>query len=180
MKTAHFLIASSTLLGACAGPGVMQYAREQPVLDPGVFFAGKTEAWGMFQKRDGTVVKRFHVALTGEHRGDKLVLNERFVWSDGSKSGREWTLWRSADGVWHGTADDIAGEATGHASGNALNWQYTLHLPVDNKIVDVRMDDWMYLMDGYTLINRTSMRKFGFELGQVTLFFRKLPQDDRS
>ena len=35
------------------------------------------------------------------------------------------------------------------------------------------MDDWMYLMDEDTLINRTSMSKFGVEVGQVTLFFRR-------
>ena len=35
------------------------------------------------------------------------------------------------------------------------------------------MDDWMYLMDEDTLINRTLMSKFGVEVGQVTLFFRR-------
>ena len=35
------------------------------------------------------------------------------------------------------------------------------------------MDDWMYLMDEDTLINRTAMSKFGVEVGQVTLFFRR-------
>jgi hypothetical protein len=37
----------------------------------------------------------------------------------------------------------------------------------------VYFDDWMYLMDDDTLINRSSMSKFGIELGQVTLFFRR-------
>ncbi|GGP21168.1 DUF3833 domain-containing protein [Silvimonas iriomotensis] len=180
MKTAYWLLATALLLGACAGPNVTQYAQEQPVLDPTVYFAGQSEAWGMFQQRDGTVIKRFHVALTGQRTGDKFILNEQFAWSDGSQSQRAWTLWRTADGVWHGTAADVAGEAIGHASGNALNWQYTLHLPVDNQVVDVRMDDWMYQMDRDTLINRTSMHKFGVEVGQVTLFFRKLPPGARS
>lgn len=31
----------------------------------------------------------------------------------------------------------------------------------------------MYLMDEDTLINRTSMSKFGVDVGQVTLFFRR-------
>jgi len=44
---------------------------------------------------------------------------------------------------------------------------------VDDKQYEVQMDDWMYQMDERTLINRTSMRKFGVEVGQVTLFFRK-------
>ncbi|GGP26121.1 DUF3833 domain-containing protein [Silvimonas amylolytica] len=180
MTARQLLTALTLLLAACAGPDVTHYAQKQPVLDPAVFFAGKSEAWGIFQQRNGTVEKRFHVVLSGQRSGDKFVLNEAFSWSDGSQSYREWTLWRSADNAWHGTAEDIAGEALGHASGNALHWQYTLRLPVDNKVIDVHMDDWMYLLDQHTLINRTSMRKFGFELGQVTLFFRKLPPDTPS
>jgi hypothetical protein len=35
------------------------------------------------------------------------------------------------------------------------------------------MDDWMYLIDERTLLNRTTMSKFGFPLGEVTLSFRK-------
>jgi hypothetical protein len=31
----------------------------------------------------------------------------------------------------------------------------------------------MFLIDRCTMINRASMRKFGFELGQVTLMFRR-------
>jgi hypothetical protein len=32
----------------------------------------------------------------------------------------------------------------------------------------MQFDDWMFLIDRCTMINRASMRKFGFELGQVT------------
>ena len=74
---------------------------------------------------------------------------------------------------WRGTADDVVGEAIGELAGNALRWQYQLNLPVDDTTYVVTFDDWMYLMDEDTLINRSSMLKFGVELGQVTLFFRR-------
>jgi hypothetical protein len=35
------------------------------------------------------------------------------------------------------------------------------------------MDDWMYLIDENTMVNRAKMSKFGFEVGEVTLFFRR-------
>jgi hypothetical protein len=35
------------------------------------------------------------------------------------------------------------------------------------------MDDWMHLVDGEVLLNRTAMRKFGIHLGDVTLSFRR-------
>ena len=87
--------------------------------------------------------------------------------------GLQLSLHQGEDGRWRGTAGDVVGEAVGEVAGNALNWRYTLKLPVDGKVYEVQFDDWMYLMDQNTLINRASMSKFGFELGEVTLFFRK-------
>jgi len=37
----------------------------------------------------------------------------------------------------------------------------------------VEFDDWMYLMEEGVLMNRSVMKKFGFRLGEVILFFRK-------
>ena len=67
----------------------------------------------------------------------------------------------------------MVGEAVGEVAGNALRWRYVLSLPVDDKVYDVHLDDWMYLIDENTLANRSFMSKFGVEVGQVTLFFRK-------
>jgi hypothetical protein len=67
----------------------------------------------------------------------------------------------------------VVGVAEGQVAGNTLNWRYRLNLPVDDSTYEMSMDDWMYLMDEDTLINRTSMSKFGVEVGQVTLFFRR-------
>ncbi len=67
----------------------------------------------------------------------------------------------------------MVGEAIGHSAGNALNWRYTLRLPVGDTTYDVQFDDWMYLVDARTMINRASVSKFGFEVGQVTVFFRR-------
>jgi len=166
-------MASLCLLQACAGPDVQHYAANTPVFDPVQFFAGQTEAWGMFQKRGGEVVKRFQVAITGTETAGKLRLEEHFRYDDGSTQERIWVLTRLADGSWLGSAGDVLGQAVGHAAGNTLNWRYTLLLPVDGKTYEMQMDDWMYQIDGDTMINRTSMSKFGLEVGQVTLLFRK-------
>ncbi len=67
----------------------------------------------------------------------------------------------------------MKGEATGTAYGNALQWKYTLLLPVDGKTYEVQFDDWMYLMDDTTMLNKSEMRKFGFKLGEIVISFRK-------
>ena len=57
--------------------------------------------------------------------------------------------------------------------GNALNWTYTLALPVDGTVYNVQFDDWMYQMDEHVMLNKAKMSKFGFYLGEVTLAFYK-------
>jgi len=174
MKNA-WLAAACLLLAACASPDVAQYQAAEPKLDLVHYFVGKTDAWGMFRKRNGEVVKRFHVEITGTHADGKLVLDEQFRYDDGSTQQRIWTLTQTSDGSWRGTAADVKGVAIGKVAGNALNWRYTLLLPVDGKTWEVQFDDWMFLMDEQSMLNRASMQKFGFELGEVTLFFRKRP-----
>ena len=161
-------------LAGCAAPDVKHYQAETPALDLVQYFSGPTEAWGMVQMRSGEVARRFHVRLNGRTEGNRLVLDEDFRYSDGSTQQRTWTLTPQGPGRWLGTAPDIVGQATGEVAGNTLHWRYTLRVPVDGREVDLDMDDWMYLIDPQTLVNRTSMRKWGVEVGQVTLFFRKL------
>lgn len=160
-------------LASCSGVDVRNYSQEKPTLELREFFEGRVEAWGIFQKRSGEVAKRFHVVINGHSEGDKLILDESFTYSDGTKQKRVWTLTPDGPGQWRGTAGDVVGEARGEIAGNTLRWKYVLRLPVDGEVYDVELDDWMYLMDDKTLINRSYMSKFGVEVGQITLFFRK-------
>jgi hypothetical protein len=163
----------AALLAACAAPGVQQYKAQRPALDLAAYFNGTTDAWGMFQRRGGEVAKRFHVVITGASGDGTLTLDEQFSYDDGTSQRRVWHLTRAADGRWLGRADDVKGEAVGELAGNAFRWQYTLLLPVDGSTYEMRFDDWMFLIDDCTMINRASMGKFGVELGQVTLMFRR-------
>lgn len=160
-------------LASCSGVDVRNYSQEKPALELREFFEGRVEAWGIFQKRSGQVAKRFHVVINGHSEGDKLILDESFTYSDGTTQKRLWTLTPDGPGQWRGTAGDVVGEARGDIAGNTLRWKYVLRLPVDGEVYDVELDDWMYLMDDKTLINRSYMSKFGVEVGQITLFFRK-------
>ncbi|SFM86527.1 DUF3833 domain-containing protein [Halopseudomonas yangmingensis] len=173
IKALLLLLFSCLLLAGCASVSVEDYADEQPELDLLEYFSGPVEAWGMFQNRSGKVVTRFHVQIDSRREGDRLILDEHFSYSDGTTQRRVWTLTPDGPKGWRGTAEDVVGEASGQLAGNAFRWRYTLSLPVDGRVWEVHFDDWMYLMDEDTLINRASMRKFGIEWGQVTLFFRR-------
>ena len=164
---------AALLVGGCAGIAPPHYAAEKPALDLPSYFNGTIDGWGMFQKRSGEVVKRFHVVIDAKWQGDTGVLDEAFSWSDGSKTRRVWTLQRQPDGRYIGTAADVVGQAVGQVAGNALRWKYVLALDVDGKTWHVDFDDWMFLIDERVMLNRSLMSKWGFELGAVTLSFTK-------
>lgn len=163
------------LVNACSTVNVQQYANEKPALDLQKYFSGTLEGWGMFQKRSGEVARRFHVTIVCQWQGDVGTLDESFDWSDGEKQKRIWTLRKVAPNKFIGTAADVVGEATGEVAGNALNWKYTMAVPVDGKTYEVQFDDWMYLVDDKVMLNQANMSKFGVKIGQVTLSFR--PKD---
>lgn len=167
------LLGLCLLLSACGPATVRQYADQQPTLDLLRYFDGHVTAWGMYQNRSGEVLKRFTVNIEGRRQGEQLVLDERFLYSDGTRQRRVWTLTPEGNGRWSGQAADVWGAAEGDSAGNALHWRYQLLLPVDGSTYRVSFDDWMFLIDEDTLINRASLRKFGIEWGQVTLFFRR-------
>lgn len=174
MKKLLCLISAGLILGGCASLPARQYVNDRPVLDLSRYLEGPLDAWGMFQDRKGKVVKRFHVKMMGTWSNNVGRLEEDFVFSDGSKQRRVWTIVRLDANHYTGTADDVIGVAQGEAYGNALNWRYTLALPVGGKVYNVKFDDWMFLMDDEVMLNRAGMSKWGFHLGDVTLAFRKL------
>ncbi len=174
MRWYALLLAGALMLSGCgATMRPADYAAEQPKLDLKTYFNGTVDAWGMFQDRSGKVIKRFTVVIDCRWEGDTGVLDERFTYSDGTKQQRVWTLKKTGTNSYVGTASDVIGQAAGEVGGNALNWKYTLALPVDGRVYHVNFDDWMYLMDDNVMLNRAVMSKFGFRLGEVTLSFRK-------
>ena len=168
-------LATPVLLAGCASPSPSDYASQTPTLDLRQYFNGKLLAHGIVTDRSGKVVQRFTVLITGTWVGDTGTLDEQFSYADGRREQRVWTLLRGADGRYTGRAADVLGQADGQASGNALNWRYTLLLPVDGRTWEIQFDDWMFLVDDQVLLNRAVMSKFGIRLGEVLLSFRRLP-----
>lgn len=167
------LVLSALMVACASGPTPADYANEQPRLDLRRYFDGPLTAHGIFTDRSGRVVRRFTVQMIGRWSGNKGVLEEDFRYSDGRTERRVWRLVDDGGGRYRGRADDVVGEAVGIAAGNALNWRYTLALPVDGKVYEVQFDDWMVLMDERVMINKAVMSKFGIRLGEVTLAFTK-------
>jgi len=161
------------LAGCASAPTPQDYADQKPALALRQYFNGPLTAHGLFTDRSGRVVKRFTVQMVGRWSGDQGVLEEDFTYSDGTKQRRVWRITDHGQGRYTGQADDVVGAAEGQAAGNALQWRYTLRLPVDGKTYEVQFNDWMFLMDANTMLNKATMSKFGLRLGEVTLSFHK-------
>lgn len=173
MKKLAFVMAAFLFLTGCSTMKPQDFAHKTPKLDIFDYFDGQTEAWGIFEDRFGNLRREFRVDITGTITDGTLKLDEKFDYSDGEKDQRIWYITRTAANQYEGRASDIIGTATGISAGNALNWKYQMDLKVGDSSYRVTFDDWMYLQAGNVLVNRARVTKWGIELGEVSLFFKK-------
>lgn len=172
--TRWLAVAAALLATGCGSMRIDDFANTTPRFLPEEYFVGETRAWGFFQDRFGTIRREFTVNIEGRLDGETLTLDEDFVYADGERDTRVWTIRRIGDGVYEGTAADVIGTARGRAVGRAMNWVYDFELPRGEGTLRVTMDDWMFLQDDEVMLNRTTVSKFGIKLGEVVIFFRKL------
>lgn len=137
------------------------------------YFEGRTRAWGIFQDRFGNLWRQFVVDIQGTWDGETLTLVEDFVYSDGETEQRIWRVRRTGEHTYEGTADGVVGIAQGRAYGNVVNWAYDFDLRVGDRTWRVHFDDWMFLQDNDVMINRATVTKWGFTLGEATIFFQR-------
>lgn len=160
-------------LSGCAGPSLKDYAGHTPALDFRRYFDGRILAHGMVLDRSGRVQRRMQVTMDCQWTGNAGTLDESFLYDDGERQKRVWRLQQDADGQYSGTAADVVGVAHGASSGPAFNWRYTLKVPVKDRVWELDFDDWMFLIDERTMLNKAVMSKFGVRVGEVLLSFTK-------
>ena len=152
------------------------FSDSSQTLDLFDYFEGHTVAWGLFEDRFGKMRRQFRVDITGTVDGDTLVLDEAFLYADGERQQRTWTIRRTGESTYSGQAADVEGEAIGVTGGIALHWTYTMDLRVGKRQLRVAFDDWMFLQPDGVLLNRARVSKFGVQVGSATLAFMKSGQ----
>ncbi|WP_404399291.1 DUF3833 domain-containing protein [Idiomarina seosinensis] len=157
-----FLVGCST--------SIDDYQGRTPQLKLEEFFNGSLVAYGTVQDYSDDVIQRFRVEMQGSWDGNEGELAETFYYADGSTQERTWYLTKTGPNTYEGRADDVEGVAVGTTAGNALNWQYVLQVEMDGDTMNLSLDDWMYLVDQDNMINRTTMSKFGVNVGEITLY----------
>lgn len=105
--------------------------------------------------------------------GDEGTMEEDFVFYDGKLQHRTWKIKRLSDSSYRATADDIIGIAKAKRKGNAIQWNYQMDIKVDARTYRISFDDWMWQLHDGVVINRSYMKKFGFTVGELTVFLQK-------
>ncbi len=161
-------------LFGCSSIDPKIYTKNLPKMDIRNYLNGKLEAQGVLQNRAGEVTRTFTVKMVGTWKGNEGKLEEDFTFSDGKKDRRIWEIKFSDDNNFTAKAHDTVGIAKGQQYGNAMKMDYILKVNVDGKDYDIRLIDWIYLVDEKTAINVSQMTKFGFRVGTLSISFKKL------
>jgi len=173
MKKTLALLAMLTL-SACAGtPDLDDEVLSKRSLDLEKFFEGETVAHGQFQDLFGKVQRRFDVEISGTWDGRVLTLVEDFTYDDGETEQRIWTLEKTGEDTWKGTAPGVLGIATGREIGDTFNWTYRIDLPVRKGTMRVDFDDWMWLLTNDRMLNRAYVSRYGVRIGEAIIVFEK-------
>ena len=152
----------------------------RPIFDPTKFFAGETTSYGVMENRGGAPRQIVRTKTRGQWEGATLLLEQDLFLGDAEPQRRSWRIRRLDAHRFEATANDIVGQVVGEAHGNVFHWSFTLALSPSNPLANVRMSQWMYLQpDGKTMVNHSTIRKFGIVVAQVTEQFRKQPTDSR-
>lgn len=179
MKTGGNLIRlfSIALLGialsACTSVSVEDYADNKPEIVVEEFFNGKLLAQGIVKDRGGKVIRYFSASIDASWRDGIGTLDERFVFDDGERQTRVWTLKPGVDNTYVASAGDVIGEGEMRVAGNSVFLDYVLRVPYNGDSIDLRIDDRMYLVSERVLLNESIMTKWGFEVGSIMLVIQK-------
>ena len=152
---------------------VRDFSGREPRLRLEDYFNGGARAWGVFQDRFGRPRREFEVEIQSEWDGSRLTLTEDFTYDDGQTEQRVWRIATEGEFGYVAEADDMIGRARGEAHGNALNWNYRFRLPIGERSLAVRFDDWFFLNRDGVLVNRALVTKFGFAVGSMTIVFNE-------
>ena len=177
MKLKYFLlIISFIFITSCSNIQSMNpedFKNRKPRLIIEEYLSGKVKAWGILQNRSGKVTRQFSADLDGKWDGKKLILDEKFYWSDGEIQNRQWQITKIDEHNYEGTAGDVVGRAKGYSYGPAFKFEYVLLVPVKGREIKITFDDWIFLQDENVAINRAIMTKFGIKVAELTVFFKK-------
>lgn len=168
-------------LTACGSVDINIYENNQPTLVLNQFFNGELSAHGILKNRSGEVSRYFNVTMTGSWDDEGIgTLAEKFIFDDNSIEFRTWTFTPTlipgdknnnfkSHIQYQASAEDTLAATMIDLSGNTFFMNYDLLINYQSDEIAVNIDDKMYLINDNVMINESVMRKYGIEVGYITL-----------
>ena len=151
------------------------FSEQIPQMLPMQFFAGHTHSWGIVETADGEPSEKFETDAVGTIDADGVLhWPQRLTFDDGKVQERNWVFRQVGEHSYEGTANDVAGTAEAEAYGNVFHLKFRLELSPGNSLKNVSMEEWMYLEDDGSVVNRVIVSKLGLTAGMVTEYFRHM------
>ncbi|SFJ27622.1 DUF3833 domain-containing protein [Jannaschia pohangensis] len=151
-----------------------EYADNLPLIDLKAHLDGKLACDGMIFGPTGRVTSRFRAIMNTTWDGPKGVMDEHFIYDDGSTQDRQWRLTVADDGSVRAEADDVIGAGRGRMAGNAFGMRYRIRLPEKSGGHVLDAVDWMYLQEDGTILNRSQFTKFGVKVAELFATIRPI------
>lgn len=153
----------------CAAPLTPKaFVATAPAFDPMTFWSGRTASWGVIENLSGAPTAIITTSTEATPEGEGGLHMIQHVVSNGKDAVRDWHLRRLGQDQFEATANDMVGTARGASSGRTFHWTWILATKPGNCLFNVSMEQWMYLADNGTLMNRTIITKFGVRLAEVS------------
>lgn len=143
-----------------------------PIFDMRERFNGPIECEGIIYGPTGRVASRFVADFNASWEGNVGTVTEVFRYDSGNVQNRTWTFTLGNDGSIKAEAPDVVGAGTGQQTGSAVNLNYKIKLTDEAGGHVLDTNDWMYLMENGTIMNRSQFRKFGFKVAELVATMR--------
>ena len=151
------------------------FSGQGPNFDPRTHLNGPIQCEGVIYGPLGRVSSRFVAQMVGVWDGNRGVLDETFCYSNGDVQVRQWRLTLGNDGTMKAEADDLVGVGAGFVEGPVAQMLYNIRLPAASGGHVLKVNDWMYLAENGTIMNRSQFTKFGFIVAELVATMRPAP-----
>ncbi len=136
-------------------------------------FNGINKASGFVLDPLGNIKNQLTGKLQGQWQGDHFILDELFLFDNGTEYKRTWELKRIDNLRLEGTAGDVIGVAEATVIDNRIEWRYPQRLAIGKNGVVVAITDIMVMMPEGVTIGYTYMRKWGLPIGKIVTSFQR-------
>jgi hypothetical protein len=155
--------------------GAITAGQHDDLFDLTRFFQGHTRAHGVFENRKGQVRRRFTAEITGTWEGTTFRMDETFRYDDGRLEERTWFVDQLVGDRFTARCADLVGNARGVSTSDGSHMTYTFRLVLKSgHRISVDFDDRMYRVHDDLLLNRATVRKWGFRVGELYITFERV------